>query len=232
MFSVLRTAAKTRVSSPLKPSDSALYTTIAGLTRQTWKTTARPPKALAPAEQDEAEFDLFERPEKPRSSASRKPPTKPTPHQFSAHRARMKQSFPGGWAPPRKLSRDAMDGLRSLHAHDPETFTTPVLANKFQISPEAVRRILKSKWEPSAEKRQKLLQREREQRTQWIAERNQEERRRLNELEGMRRSGEEVDVELDGMVVQDGEEGRGQGQQRRYVNPYRGARKGDRLSLT
>lgn len=47
------------------------------------------------------------------------------------------------WAPGRKLSRAAMDGLRMLHAHDPEVFSTPVLANKFQISPEAVRRILK-----------------------------------------------------------------------------------------
>ncbi|KZT65299.1 hypothetical protein DAEQUDRAFT_643870, partial [Daedalea quercina L-15889] len=68
-----------------------------------------------------------------------------------AHRAAMKKAFPQGWSPPRKLSREAMDALRALHATDPEVFTTPLLASKFRISPEAVRRILKSKWEPTQE---------------------------------------------------------------------------------
>ncbi|KDQ58615.1 hypothetical protein JAAARDRAFT_104693, partial [Jaapia argillacea MUCL 33604] len=72
--------------------------------------------------------------------------------QWVAHRTTMKKTFPQGWAPPRKLSREAMDGLRALHYHDPEQFTTPVLAEKFRVSPEAVRRILRSKWEPSKEK--------------------------------------------------------------------------------
>jgi uncharacterized protein YnzC (UPF0291/DUF896 family) len=53
-----------------------------------------------------------------------------------------------------------MDGLRMLHAQNPDIFTTPLLANRFRISPEAVRRILKSKWEPTKEKRQKLAVRE------------------------------------------------------------------------
>ncbi|KAI0792386.1 hypothetical protein C8Q75DRAFT_692771, partial [Abortiporus biennis] len=67
------------------------------------------------------------------------------------HRKTLKEAFPEGWNPPRKLSRDAMQGLRALHHHDPETFSTAVLAEKFKISPEAVRRILKSKWQPSKE---------------------------------------------------------------------------------
>lgn len=53
-----------------------------------------------------------------------------------------------GWAPRKRLSPDALEGIRSLHLQFPEKFTTPVLANHFQISPEAIRRILKSKWRP------------------------------------------------------------------------------------
>ncbi|KAH7061211.1 hypothetical protein B0J12DRAFT_553139, partial [Macrophomina phaseolina] len=56
-----------------------------------------------------------------------------------------------GWQPRKKLSPDAMDGIRQLHASDPDTYTTPVLANEFKVSPEAIRRILKSKWRPKEE---------------------------------------------------------------------------------
>ena len=89
------------------------------------------------------------------------PSSDPTPARWAKHRASLKAKFPEGWAPPHKLSRAAMDGLRALHAHDPETFPTPVLAEKFRISPEAVRRILRSKWEPTKEQRDRLLERER-----------------------------------------------------------------------
>jgi len=73
----------------------------------------------------------------------------------------MKANFPEGWAPPHKLSRAAMDGLRALHAHDPDSFSTPILAEKFRVSPEAVRRILKSKWQPTKEQGDRMLERER-----------------------------------------------------------------------
>ncbi|EPQ52238.1 hypothetical protein GLOTRDRAFT_21621, partial [Gloeophyllum trabeum ATCC 11539] len=72
--------------------------------------------------------------------------------QWAAHRTVLRESFPEGWQPPRKLSREAMDALRQFHRIDPATFTTPVLAERFRISPEAVRRILRSKWEPSRER--------------------------------------------------------------------------------
>jgi Neugrin len=39
-----------------------------------------------------------------------------------------------------------MDELRALHAQDPYVWTTPQLAETYRVSPEAVRRILKSKW--------------------------------------------------------------------------------------
>ncbi|KAE8352654.1 hypothetical protein BDV28DRAFT_134690 [Aspergillus coremiiformis] len=63
----------------------------------------------------------------------------------------LKKKFTGGWNPSKKLSPDALDGIRHLHAAAPEHFTTPILAEKFQVSPEAIRRILKSNWRPSAD---------------------------------------------------------------------------------
>ncbi|KAJ7204652.1 hypothetical protein GGX14DRAFT_328027, partial [Mycena pura] len=90
----------------------------------------------------------------------RSPPLTPTRAAWHAHRKALKEDFPEGWNPPRKLSRDAMDGLRQLNRVDPETFTTPVLAERFRISPEAVRRILKSHWEPPRARRMQLLRRE------------------------------------------------------------------------
>ncbi|RMZ89768.1 hypothetical protein DV736_g3016, partial [Chaetothyriales sp. CBS 134916] len=51
-----------------------------------------------------------------------------------------------GWSPRRKLSPDAMLHLRTLHAANPQLYTTPLLASTFKQSPEAIRRILKSKW--------------------------------------------------------------------------------------
>ncbi|KAJ5671033.1 hypothetical protein N7507_000160 [Penicillium longicatenatum] len=61
------------------------------------------------------------------------------------------KKFPNGWNPPKKLSPDALDGIRNLHASAPDRFTTAVLAEEFKISPESIRRILKSKWKPKAE---------------------------------------------------------------------------------
>ncbi|KAJ7167329.1 hypothetical protein C8R43DRAFT_1121762 [Mycena crocata] len=95
-----------------------------------------------------------------RSAHRRTPSLKPTPAAWQKHRERLKEEFPDGWNPPRKLSREAMDGMRQLNRVNPETFTTPVLAERFKISPEAVRRVLKSKWTPPPEKRTKLLKRE------------------------------------------------------------------------
>lgn len=59
---------------------------------------------------------------------------------------------------------------------DPQKFTTPVLAERFHVSPEAVRRILKSKWEPSEQKRSKWMEKERR-------ERKEKEERKLKMFE-------------------------------------------------
>ena len=58
---------------------------------------------------------------------------------------------PTGWVPRKRLSPDTLDGIRTLHAQYPDKFTTPILANQFKVSPEAIRRILKSKWRPKDE---------------------------------------------------------------------------------
>ncbi|KAL8904607.1 MAG: hypothetical protein Q9207_003162 [Kuettlingeria erythrocarpa] len=56
-----------------------------------------------------------------------------------------------GWAPRKRLSPDALEGIRALHAQFPDRYTTPVLADQFEVSAEAIRRILKSKWRPNDE---------------------------------------------------------------------------------
>jgi len=60
-----------------------------------------------------------------------------------------------------------MDGLRMLHSHSPETFTTSVLAERFKISPEAVRRILRSRWVPDKERKTELRIKEEIRKAAW-----------------------------------------------------------------
>ncbi|KAF8884913.1 hypothetical protein CPB84DRAFT_1964889 [Gymnopilus junonius] len=140
------------------------------------------PKPRSILEDDDAVIDLSEDNEavdgrNPNAAPIhlRKPSGKPTPHEYKAHREAMRKTFPEGWSPPRKLSREAMDALRQLNRIDPENFTTALLADKFKISPEAVRRILKSKWEPTAEKRTKLAIKEREKKLAFMEQRRAKE---------------------------------------------------------
>ncbi|KKA26260.1 hypothetical protein TD95_000015 [Thielaviopsis punctulata] len=63
----------------------------------------------------------------------------------------LRAKFPEGWRPSKRLSPDAMAGIRALHAQFPAEYTTAKLASKFQVSPEAIRRILRSRWAPSPE---------------------------------------------------------------------------------
>jgi len=79
-----------------------------------------------------------------------------------------------------------MDGLRVLHMHDPETFSTPMLAERFRLSPEAVRRILRSKWEPSPEQSARLLRRELREKQAWIEAKRAAEREEFKALGGGR----------------------------------------------
>lgn len=72
--------------------------------------------------------------------------------QWQIDKAALKIKFRDeAWKPLKKLSPDALEGIRALHSQHPEQFTTPVLADHFKVSPEAIRRILKSKWRASAD---------------------------------------------------------------------------------
>jgi hypothetical protein len=54
-----------------------------------------------------------------------------------------------GWQPRKRLSPDTLEGIRALHKSDPAAYSTEMLADHFKITPEAIRRILKSKWRPN-----------------------------------------------------------------------------------
>ncbi|KAK5072937.1 Required for respiratory growth protein 9 mitochondrial [Lithohypha guttulata] len=71
---------------------------------------------------------------------------RPKLEPWQAQRNAMKEKFPEGWSPRKKLSPDAMEGIRGLHAQDSVKYSTAILAEQFKISPEAIRRILRSKW--------------------------------------------------------------------------------------
>jgi len=80
--------------------------------------------------------------------------------QWMVDKAALKAKFGDeAWNPRKKLSPDALEGIRTLHAQHPEQFTTPVLADHFKVSPEVIRRILKSKWRASAEEEESRRER-------------------------------------------------------------------------
>jgi hypothetical protein len=105
-----------------------------------------------------------ERESKPKSSYLAKEKeedgwTPPPREHWHIDKEALKAKFPEGWNPLKRLSPDALAGIRALHTQDPAQYTTKVLANSFEVSPEAMRRILKSKWSPDAEEESDRLRR-------------------------------------------------------------------------
>lgn len=79
---------------------------------------------------------------------------------WQIHKEAMKEKLGGeAWNPRKKLSPDTMEGIRHLNSSQPDRFTTPVLAQHFKVSPEAIRRILKSKWKPNDEEYEDRMER-------------------------------------------------------------------------
>ena len=80
----------------------------------------------------------------------------------------------GAWRPFKIISREAQDGIRILHSSDPEKWTRLMLAQTFKISPESVRRILRSKWQPTGKtigrQNRRAMEREQERRAErgWM----------------------------------------------------------------
>lgn len=68
--------------------------------------------------------------------------------QWQIQKSALQDKFQEGWNPRKKLSPDALEGIRAIHAQYPEKYTSEVLAAKFEVSVESIRRILKSKWRP------------------------------------------------------------------------------------
>lgn len=64
----------------------------------------------------------------------------------------------GQWNPTRKLSRQQITDIKNLKVQYPG-MKTKQLADFFLISPESIRRILKSKWEPTDEEMEDLKRR-------------------------------------------------------------------------
>ncbi|KAI1769636.1 hypothetical protein GGR53DRAFT_9616 [Hypoxylon sp. FL1150] len=71
--------------------------------------------------------------------------------EWQIQKSALQRKFPTGWSPRKRLSPDALDGIRALHAQFPEDYTTEVLAAKFEVSPENIRRILRARWAPRPE---------------------------------------------------------------------------------
>ncbi|XP_006885277.1 PREDICTED: neugrin [Elephantulus edwardii] len=67
---------------------------------------------------------------------------------------RRQMEAPG--APPRTLTREAMEQIRYLHKEFAESWSVPRLAEGFDVSTDVIRRVLKSKFVPTLE--QKLKQ--------------------------------------------------------------------------
>lgn len=79
---------------------------------------------------------------------------------WKAQKAALQSKFgETGWQPRKRLSPDAMYGIRALHAQNREVYSLPYLAKQFEVSPEAIRRILKSDWQPTPDEALKRYER-------------------------------------------------------------------------
>lgn len=104
-------------------------------------TTGEPGEAVAPAE------------------GSRFIPKSEKLPDWRVQKENLKEKFPEGWRPRKRLSPDALAGIRALNAQFPDVYTTAALSTKFGVDPEAIRRILKGKWQPTADEEDKRMKR-------------------------------------------------------------------------
>ena len=91
----------------------------------------------------------------------------------------MKERYPERWNPSKKVSREAMESMRELNKLDPVKYPAAVLAQRFLISPESARRILKSKWRMDEERQQQELEKQRRKRAERIRTMKEEEMHQL-----------------------------------------------------
>ncbi|GAB1743884.1 hypothetical protein NU219Hw_g935t1 [Hortaea werneckii] len=85
-----------------------------------------------------------------RSEEGAKNVIKPKRETWQVQKEALDRKFgDAGWQPRKRLSPDTIEGIRALHASDPAAYTNATLSEHFKVSPEAIRRILKSKWRPN-----------------------------------------------------------------------------------
>jgi len=102
------------------------------------------PTTPAPRSEDERAF----KPPPPKENKNTTRPREP----WQIQKAALKEKLGGeAWNPRKRLSPDAIEGIRVLHAQFPDQYKTETLASQFEVSPEAIRRILKSNWKPRPE---------------------------------------------------------------------------------
>ncbi|KAK6002355.1 hypothetical protein QM012_001993 [Aureobasidium pullulans] len=83
-----------------------------------------------------------------------------TTDRWKVQKAALEEKFgEQSWNPRKRISPDALAGIRALHAKSPDVFSTAVLAEHFKVTPEAIRRILKSKWQPTEEEAEERRER-------------------------------------------------------------------------
>lgn len=79
--------------------------------------------------------------------------------EWAKRKEAVKKSIKGErWNPSKKLSKTEMEGVRLIKRHNPD-ITSSELAAQFKVSPEAIRRILKSKWVPTEEEEERIQKR-------------------------------------------------------------------------
>lgn len=84
--------------------------------------------------------------------AAAKPPRKPKRETWQVQKEALDHKFgEQSWNPRKRLSPDTLDGIRAIHASDTVAYSTEILSQHFKVTPEAIRRILKSKWRPNDE---------------------------------------------------------------------------------
>lgn len=118
--------------------------------------------------------------------------------EWKKHQVALREQFPTGWAPPKRLSREAMDLVRTMHAANPDLYSTAALAAQFKVSPEAIRRILKSRFELSKQESDRRELRRKEARKAEVAQPGSSSiwggdvAAEAREMDSIRRSGDET----------------------------------------
>ncbi|KAF2749038.1 hypothetical protein M011DRAFT_466155 [Sporormia fimetaria CBS 119925] len=133
-----------RPTTSLKPSSERTQTSKTATPKST-KPTSKPSQPSPKFKTD------------PKSKTN---PNSPPPEPWRTHRLAIQQKLANSsWNPRKKLSPDTLEMIRHLHTTQPLKFTTAFLATHFKVSPEAIRRILKSKWKPSDEEAEDRMRR-------------------------------------------------------------------------